>query len=1344
MARSVPVAEQPATAGVDQLAERYQLHELLGQGGMASVYRATDRMLRRDVALKQLTVDVGAPQYAHLAALFEREFHILAQLAHPHVVEVFEYGLRSDVSAFYTMDLLDGGDLRELAGLPWREACGLMHGVCSALALLHSRRLLHRDVTPRNVRRTRAGVAKLIDFGAMCPMTAGSSEVVGTPAFTAPESLQRRALDARTDLFSLGVTLYYALTRNFPYEARTFTDLASAWSHKPLPPSAFVPDIPAALDDLVMSLVSVEPGLRPANACEVMERLAACAGLQGEESNAVSQAYLSTPTLVGRDDALSQLRAALRAARGHGPSGVVVQAASGCGRSRLLDACALDASTLGFSVARATATGAREPYAVAQRLVTHLLDTVPRAAEPAEPANDQHAHAGPAAAQQLLWRVITNVSRAYPLLIAVDDVHKIDEPSAALLAELLDSKVQKRVVVVLTSDCDVHDNAALHALARRCSVLPLAPLTHEETHKLLGSLFGEVANLDMLSHEIHAVASGNPRQTLELAQHLLDHGVVRYTSGSWTLPGRLQADDLPRSAAAAMHARIMRFSPQARFLGQAIALAFDEEFSDRDFRALLPSASSRDVELAVFELLEAAAVLRDGAIYRLANRVWSATFLADLDPEGTKLRHRALAGIYAGRNNAGFVHHAFAAGQDEEALAVLEQSSDAPVTSFETQLVRDAGRLAWCYPVAIQTARRLGHSRRAEHDLRRWQYLGSIASPWPADRDSARLWLEQITHDVGLDLYRADTSGGTPQERLFGSLQRAQERYLATPEHERVYPVDQAFRKLGEYVLYAVVDGARSLDSDLLHLLPDLVQPYAVLSPLLEAIWLNLLGAREAHCNANYARARELWREMFQKVEALDEAQRSLAQRMVNAVLFALGTVEAVLGLASAAEQAERLETDEQQKISALGLRKIVQLERGDAEGAERFRREAEVLSLQQRMPQMFNSFLAFEAFVYSRCNHLAGLTQTIEQLKPMAARYPGWLPVLLHAEGSFQLVRGDYQAARVKLEEGIRAGTPHVYFPTWVSLHAALAECLLSLGHTEDARDIAGRALKECEARGSAELALELIHVLALAEATLGDARGVQRLDALIAGQSALGVTGLRLGLSYETRARVAICSGDAPSFEHFARLTASEYRHHAGTSLAVRYERLMNEAARAGLQAKLTLTAFKALAGTNERALSTDPLLAAVRSMAAVQSVSERATIALQMICMAHGAEVGYLFLLTPAGLELRAAQGKPTPAANLMDQVSAFVTNQQKQAADLDDMTTGLVDDADELQTLPNMEAPDRRLLPLRCIVDSVSVLVGVALIEPPPELRVEPHIELLTLVATSLLEGIGTKL
>jgi serine/threonine protein kinase len=144
---------------------------------------------------------------------------------------------------------------------------------------LHSRRLVHRDVSPRNVRCTRDGHAKLIDFGAMVPMGIGG-QLVGTPPFVAPEVVHGSTLDARCDLYSLGATFYFALTGRLAYPAQNFNQLLESWSNKPVRPSQIVADIPAALDQLVISLISLEPARRPRSAFEVMQRMAAIAGIQ--------------------------------------------------------------------------------------------------------------------------------------------------------------------------------------------------------------------------------------------------------------------------------------------------------------------------------------------------------------------------------------------------------------------------------------------------------------------------------------------------------------------------------------------------------------------------------------------------------------------------------------------------------------------------------------------------------------------------------------------------------------------------------------------------------------------------------------------------------------------------------------------------------------------------------------------------------------------------------------------------------------------------------------------------------------------------------------------------------
>ena len=330
-----PAAEAHALLPVpDRIGSRYIVEAELGRGGMAVVYRALDTARGDRVALKRLIVGGSERRSQAAIAAFEREFHTLVQLAHPRIIEVYDFGTE-DGDPYYTMELLDGGDLREQAPLDWRKACALARDVCSSLALLHARRLVHRDVSPRNVRSTRAGSAKLIDFGALAPMGTGGP-AIGTPPFVAPEVLHRSTLDARTDLFSLGTTLYYALTRRFCYPARDFAGLTAVWAQRPAPPSAIAPDVPAALDALVMSLISLDPATRPRSAFDVMQRLSAIAQLDYEAAD-VSQAYLSAPALVGRDALLGDLKAAVRKTIAGRGNAALIEAPAGLGRTRLLE-----------------------------------------------------------------------------------------------------------------------------------------------------------------------------------------------------------------------------------------------------------------------------------------------------------------------------------------------------------------------------------------------------------------------------------------------------------------------------------------------------------------------------------------------------------------------------------------------------------------------------------------------------------------------------------------------------------------------------------------------------------------------------------------------------------------------------------------------------------------------------------------------------------------------------------------------------------------------------------------------------------------------------------------------
>jgi serine/threonine-protein kinase len=212
----------------------YRVEAALGQGGMARVYRVLDERSLQRLALKQLVAE-GA-HGAAMRSMFEHEYHTLAQLTHPCIVRVFDYGLDRS-SPYYTMELLEGADAREVnrgQALTVSQICLLLRDAASALALIHSRRMVHRDVSPRNLWCTPDGRAKLIDFGTLVAMGL-QTQIVGTPPFVPPEAAYTQPLDARSDLYSLGALAYFLLTQRNAYPAREIADLRPLWQHRPMP-----------------------------------------------------------------------------------------------------------------------------------------------------------------------------------------------------------------------------------------------------------------------------------------------------------------------------------------------------------------------------------------------------------------------------------------------------------------------------------------------------------------------------------------------------------------------------------------------------------------------------------------------------------------------------------------------------------------------------------------------------------------------------------------------------------------------------------------------------------------------------------------------------------------------------------------------------------------------------------------------------------------------------------------------------------------------------------------------------------------------------------------------------
>jgi tetratricopeptide (TPR) repeat protein len=215
---------------------------------------------------------------------------------------------------------------------------------------------------------------------------------------------------------------------------------------------------------------------------------------------------------------------------------------------------------------------------------------------------------------------------------------------------------------------------------------------------------------------------------------------------------------------------------------------------------------------------------------------------------------------------------------------------------------------------------------------------------------------------------------------------------------------------------------------------------------------------------------------------------------------------------------------------------------------------------------------LLVELKTYSQARDLAGIKRVVERIEPLALRFAGWGTHLIIARALFELARGDFSAAIQGFEAAIAQTEPDTAgrsknLAGWVQAQTGLAEALLLSEQLATTRDRARAALDRCKQFEIVSVTDGLLRAWAVAEAKLGNYESaLKAIQELIDQQRQQGIAGLKLGLSYEACARIAIVSGDEDEFDRFARLTAREYRHGAGCPLGARYDALLNEARRRG----------------------------------------------------------------------------------------------------------------------------------------------------------------------------------
>ncbi|MGW3665487.1 protein kinase domain-containing protein [Streptomyces sp. NPDC005141] len=257
---------------------RYQLRDLLGEGGMASVHLAYDSVLDRQVAIKTLHTELGREQA--FRERFRREAQSVAKLTHTNIVSVFDTGeddLDGMTTPYIVMEYIEGkplgsvldADIQQYGAMPADKALKITADVLAALEISHEMGLVHRDIKPGNVMMTKRNVVKVMDFGIARAMQSGVTSmtqtgmVVGTPQYLSPEQALGRGVDARSDLYSVGIMLFQLVTGRLPFEADS--PLAIAYAHvqeEPVASSSVNRSLPPAVDALIARALKKNPNER--------------------------------------------------------------------------------------------------------------------------------------------------------------------------------------------------------------------------------------------------------------------------------------------------------------------------------------------------------------------------------------------------------------------------------------------------------------------------------------------------------------------------------------------------------------------------------------------------------------------------------------------------------------------------------------------------------------------------------------------------------------------------------------------------------------------------------------------------------------------------------------------------------------------------------------------------------------------------------------------------------------------------------------------------------------------------------------------------------------------------
>lgn len=1253
----------------EMVAGRYRVERLLARGGMGEVLEVLDVSTQKSVAVKRLLPGSSA----RLAGMFESEYHTLAGLRHPRIIQVYDYGV-ADGRPYYTMELLDGDDLRKVEPLPYRRACKYLRDIASALSLLHARRIVHRDVTPRNVRITSDDRGKLIDFGALTGF--GVADVLaGTPPFMAPEAVRRAPIDHRADLFALGAVAYWLLTGANAFPAATSRELPALWRVPPLRPSDVVArdverrrrvgEIPVALDDLVLSLLTPDPLGRPATAGEVIQRLNTIAELEPEHEVQDARSYLHGAATVGRGHEQARLESRLaHMLEGRG-SGVLLDAPSGMGTTRLLSELALDAQLSGAVPLMVDAAAHRGVHGVTHAIIESLLLAMPEEAvlearpyaailgrfSPLLAARlEGTVDLGPLPPGELRGRTqhalsewLLGVTRHKPLLLSVDNIHRVDEASSALLASVVREARDHALLLVMTRKtgeaATATAKASLGSIEEVSVILRLEALSRDDVHELTRSVFGDVPNTLRLAEWLHQLTAGNPRACLSLMHHLVETGALRFREGVWLLPHELPLSELPASLDQALAARFNLLGKPARRVAEILCI-HRAPLPIEQCLSLLRAEGIAEPLAPLEELCGNDVLTQRDATYQFSREPARERLYESLTAERRRTLHGRLGGILFeqsatdvnARLDAGF--HLLKGGKETEGADILAEAG--------TELVEHSDELAAAVPALQAALEVFRRERRSKYVLIR--VLGPLA--FAGYRVDRRLADEH--GEPALELFR-DLIGLRLAARMRPLLGRHLSLYLGLAAgflRALLFWGSSALTEFHALVTAffscaTALTGTASvcMDGERTRRYASYLEPMSALGANHAATFayeltVALSKVQEDRMAEVVARCQRVLAHLDDTSRPIRDLTPESAALARGGALLAMGAMEAHRDGPGALRCADGLEATGLQlyAIAAAQIRSIYHGFQGDLVKAAEYERRVETLAIQAGS--------AWQVEIWAPCTKgtlnlvtrdALGAKANLEALDQLRVAVPSLdlyyrLALILYSSLK------ENPAEAYTLSRSLTQATAPRAFNGWTLAVSHEAMMLLALGQPREARALAESALQGATEDDESFVAMyDRAHeAIALADAALGDFDAAcSRLERLLEKHRA-NAGPVTLGNLHGVRARVAILMKDRPSAELHLEAMEGWFRPTQNPALIGQCERLRRELEQPGA------------AGLPSLPLDGAPDLGTpeVRSALSQLAPPERASRALELLVSQTRGVGGYLFLYAQVGGDLSLA--------------------------------------------------------------------------------------------------------